>query len=311
MTKDASNDTPKGDWGTVEPDESDSSPGKAQKDDEAASEVTAQQKVEVERVLAAADFYAVLELSRKCSDNDVKKAYRRLALKLHPDKNNAEGAEEAFKRLSMAFQCLADTQKKSVYDVYGEAEKMPQKQRQQYEKGFVSAEDLFDAFFTPEDEDTQVRGGDNLSACHSIPLVLLFLLTTLWNFMSTGSPEPGRKFSWNQTDFYKNERLTPVLNSTYYVSDDFHKYYMEGSVFHREFEEQVEAQFIKRMEKRCEEQEALIHKRVARAKRRRNATLLDEARRLPRDACMNLSRLKLKHNELYRDVMNIPKHPEL
>ena len=65
------------------------------------------------------DYYEVLGVSRSASDADVKKAYRKLALKLHPDKCQAAGAEEAFKSVSKAFACLSDGDKRAAYDRYG------------------------------------------------------------------------------------------------------------------------------------------------------------------------------------------------
>ena len=65
------------------------------------------------------DYYEMLGVSRSASDADVKKAYRKLALKLHPDKCKAAGAEEAFKSVSKAFACLSDGDKRAAYDRYG------------------------------------------------------------------------------------------------------------------------------------------------------------------------------------------------
>ena len=65
------------------------------------------------------DYYSILGVARSASDADVKKAYRKLALKLHPDKCQANGAEEAFKSVSKAFACLSDKDKRAAYDRYG------------------------------------------------------------------------------------------------------------------------------------------------------------------------------------------------
>ena len=69
-----------------------------------------------------ADFYAVLAVERDASDDDIKQAYRRLAMQWHPDRNNgAKEAEEKFKTISEAYDVLRDPQKRAAYDRYGEA----------------------------------------------------------------------------------------------------------------------------------------------------------------------------------------------
>ena len=62
-------------------------------------------------IRAGNDLYAILSLPKSADDDDIKKAYRKLALKLHPDKNKAARADEAFKAISKAFSCLSDPDK--------------------------------------------------------------------------------------------------------------------------------------------------------------------------------------------------------
>ena len=68
------------------------------------------------------DFYDILGISRGASDSEIKKAYRKLAMKWHPDKNqdNKETAEKKFKAVSEAYEILSDPKKKEIYDQYGE-----------------------------------------------------------------------------------------------------------------------------------------------------------------------------------------------
>ncbi|CAG2058544.1 unnamed protein product [Timema podura] len=68
----------------------------------------------------AKDYYKTLGLSKGASDDDIKKAYRKLALKYHPDKNKAAGAEEKFKEVAEAYEVLSDKKKRDIYDQYGE-----------------------------------------------------------------------------------------------------------------------------------------------------------------------------------------------
>src|SRR3954464_15373150 len=69
-----------------------------------------------------ADYYAVLEVARTASDEEVKKSYRKLAMTYHPDRNNgAKDAEEKFKEITEAYDVLRDPQKRAAFDRYGEA----------------------------------------------------------------------------------------------------------------------------------------------------------------------------------------------
>lgn len=64
--------------------------------------------------------YRVLKLSQGCNEAEIKKAYRKLSLKVHPDKNSAPNADEAFKAVGLAYATLSDPQKRTIYDRYGE-----------------------------------------------------------------------------------------------------------------------------------------------------------------------------------------------
>jgi molecular chaperone DnaJ len=96
------------------------------------------------------DYYEVLGVSRTASDDDIKKAYRRLALQYHPDRNSAPEATERFKEATEAYQVLSDAEKRNMYDRFGHSA---------FERAggaggvdfnnFVglSIEDLFESFF--------------------------------------------------------------------------------------------------------------------------------------------------------------------
>src|SRR5215217_5259926 len=69
-----------------------------------------------------ADFYSVLGVQKTASDDDIKKAYRKLAMQFHPDRNNGSSeAEEKFKEITEAYDVLRDPNKRAAYDRYGEA----------------------------------------------------------------------------------------------------------------------------------------------------------------------------------------------
>ncbi|KAK2164520.1 hypothetical protein LSH36_62g00007 [Paralvinella palmiformis] len=66
------------------------------------------------------DYYKTLGISKGANEDEIKKAYRKMALKYHPDKNKSSGAEEKFKAIAEAYEVLSDPKKREIYDKYGE-----------------------------------------------------------------------------------------------------------------------------------------------------------------------------------------------
>ena len=62
------------------------------------------------------DYYDVLEVSREASDEEIKKAFRKLAMEYHPDRNKREEAEEKFKEINEAYQVVGSEEKRQQYD---------------------------------------------------------------------------------------------------------------------------------------------------------------------------------------------------
>jgi DnaJ homolog subfamily B member 12 len=99
--------------------------------------------------------YRVLGIAQSANEAEIKKAYRKLSLKVHPDKNSAPGANDAFKTVSLAYATLSDDQKRTIYDRYGDED--PDENRpgrggmggvhMRHGGQEMSPEDIFNAFF--------------------------------------------------------------------------------------------------------------------------------------------------------------------
>ena len=99
------------------------------------------------------DYYAILGIKKDATEAEIKKAYRKLALKWHPDKNpnNREEAEEKFKKINEAYSVLSDKNKRRQYDRGGDFS---------FDFGSFNADDIFKDFFGGKDPFSEFFGDD-------------------------------------------------------------------------------------------------------------------------------------------------------
>lgn len=101
------------------------------------------------------DYFSILRVSKNASEEDVKRSYKKLAMKWHPDKNavNTEEAEAKFKQISEAYDVLSDPQKRQIYELYGEEglkaglHPPPSSKQRGFKFSPRDAEDIFAEFF--------------------------------------------------------------------------------------------------------------------------------------------------------------------
>ncbi len=115
------------------------------------------------------DYYEILEVKKDASEDDIKKSYKKLAMKWHPDKNpnNKEEAEKRFKEISEAYQVLSDSSKRSMYDMGCDEDDIPDFEDADFDikfnipKGprppmrgfnFQNPNDLFNSFFEQQNQ---------------------------------------------------------------------------------------------------------------------------------------------------------------
>ncbi|PWA35790.1 hypothetical protein CTI12_AA606190 [Artemisia annua] len=188
------------------------------------------------------DYYDILGVSKDCGVEDIRKAYRKLSLKVHPDKNKAPGSEEAFKKVSKAFKCLSDEESRKKYN------------------GDVDAEEIFRNFFfggmnprattqftgfnfgngTRARTQTQTgntnNGGDGFNIRALLQLLPVLLILYLSFFSSSNDPV----YSLSRTYSYDHRLLTQKGVPFFVKSRNFEQAYpnsdervrLEGRIEH-------------------------------------------------------------------------------
>ncbi|GAB4843616.1 hypothetical protein Ancab_013580 [Ancistrocladus abbreviatus] len=206
------------------------------------------------------DYYAILGVEKTCSVDEIRKAYRKLSLKVHPDKNKAPGAEEAFKKVCKAFKCLSEEDSRRQYDQTGLVDDYEYNQRHNVRRRRRAANDFYDDEFDPDEifraffgqtdifrtshvfrtrgMGTQQRaefngGGPNLMVLLQL---LPFLLIILLAYLPFSEPE----YSLQKSYTYQIPRFTEKYGVEFYVkSPDFDRSYPFGSAARANFEDSV------------------------------------------------------------------------
>lgn len=263
----------------------------------------------MQKILKTKNYYAIFGVEKTAKEDEIKRAYKKLALKLHPDKNGAPNAEEAFKKVSKAIQCLTDERKRQIYDTYGDEERAAQAGAQQYqETDFMSANDFFEAFFNggaPQQRRRQHDPDGDMQRQHLFQLLpLLFVLLTAFSPFSLFNNAPQRKFSWQREGNFPIVKTSKRLAATYYVSKSFDKDYPPHSRQKSEFENALEMDYIRNAQSECEYQERQMWRRVMVARRNTDPTLrsieVEKAKAVPRKSCEKVEKIKAKNGALFR-----------
>jgi len=271
---------------------------------------TVEQMQLAQKILRTNDYYQILELPRDANEDAVKKAYKKIALKLHPDKNKAPGAEEAFKKVSKAVQCLTDQEKKNVYDRYGDEDRIPQSRRHNYQQDFMTPEDLFAAFFgggaSPSHHGHRQHGhgqSEQVPRAQMLQMLPVIFLVLVWLASNFTSRDSGARFSFTETTQYRNERSSTSLNIAYWVTAEFDDHYPQGTKYLAEFDRQVEIYYVRTVQSDCDEQDNMMYRKVMLAKRTGNAAEVQKARNHPRPKCTEMKKIKSRHKDIWHAAM--------
>uniref|UniRef100_A0A2P2LC53 Uncharacterized protein MANES_14G131700 n=1 Tax=Rhizophora mucronata TaxID=61149 RepID=A0A2P2LC53_RHIMU len=235
----------------------------------AAATYTEEQVTIVRQINRKKDYYEILGLEKSCSVEDVRKAYRKLSLKVHPDKNQAPGAEEAFKAVSKAFQCLNNEESREKFDVTGNDEPVLERRaassgyqysggyyddfdpdeifRQFFFGGMHPAAAQFSSFYFEGGMGPRMGGnaaGFNIrSLMQLLPVLLIFLL----NFLPSSQPI----YSLSRSYPYEHRYTTQKGVNFYVKSTKFERDYPSGSQQRTALERNVERDYVSMLAHNC------------------------------------------------------------
>jgi curved DNA-binding protein CbpA len=280
---------------------------------------TAEQASEVKKYMGIKDYYKLLGVPKNADSAAMKRAFRKLAVKFHPDKNTAPNATDVFKKISNAYEVLKDDEKRKSYDTFGPDGPQMASQRGGHQQGFhpsMGPDDLFDMFFgddrrryrrnpranffhqrTRRDHAQHRQGGGGAAAgnplmaqlVQALPLILVMLFALLNGIGNSEEP-----FSMSPTRSHFLKRVTPNYRVPYYVTRSFDRQYARDHRGLYYINARVEEQYVEKLKKTCETERVKQKKLFRTAKkssRQAREALLDQARSMELPSCARLEEI--------------------
>ncbi|XP_074034972.1 dnaJ homolog subfamily B member 12 [Leptinotarsa decemlineata] len=289
---------------------------KSEDTEKKSKDYTEEQEEAVKRIKKCKDYYEILGISKDATDSEIKKAYKKLALQMHPDKNKCPGASEAFKAVGNAVAVLTDPEKRKQYDLYGSDEDRVSSRGHQYTytRGFeadATADELFNMFFGGGFSGSNVyvrRGGrwqrQSSSNQHQertnqreqqngytafiqiLPILLAILLSMASSFFIS---DPA--YSLQASSKYPILRKTMNLNVPYYVKENFHMEY-QGSV--KRLEMSVEEDYVQTLKHACYREKSYKESMIWKARNFGDQELYHNAQNIKLPSCEQLQNLRAR-----------------
>lgn len=226
-----------------------------------------------QNLLNKTDYYSILNIPKTASQDDIKKAYRKLVIKFHPDKNKAPSAEDAFRHLQKAYECLTDDSRKAYYDDTGADADMNYHMDQGFSKEIFLAI-IFNFFggsiFSPDHyihrkyNPEFVSGQQNFGIKVKIVPILIFIML-IW-FSGFGPVEA--EYSFVPSPNFSSGHVTENLKIPYFLAKTANN--TDGHL--KVLETKIEENYMSLLNKQCEQNLNFKHQIMNKAKISQGAT---------------------------------------
>lgn len=290
---------------------------------------TPEQQAAARTFLRKADYYELLGIPRTATAKEITSAFRKAARLVHPDKNSCPEADQAFKVVNRAHECLSDEQKRRVYDLSGRDESVPEARPRGHahsfhQQGFgggggIDPQDLFTFMFTGGDPQfffRQQQARRRAEQAHQrqqqqqqhvnreahpfgsllqiLPILLILLLSFIT--MPGGNSSSGAvpEFSLHKVQPFIVQRAT-ANDIPYFVSMATHHRVNRDPGAQRRLEGRVERDYVDLARRKCTEEMNEVRKLETRARRlsgKDRDWVLGQAEDHPREWCERLQRLQ-------------------
>uniref|UniRef100_A0A3Q3B548 DnaJ heat shock protein family (Hsp40) member B12a n=1 Tax=Kryptolebias marmoratus TaxID=37003 RepID=A0A3Q3B548_KRYMA len=258
---------------------------------DSAKSYTAEQLEAVRKIKSCKDYYQILGVEKTASEEDLKKAYRKLALKFHPDKNHAPGATEAFKAIGNAYAVLSNAEKRRQYDQYGEERTHPSRHRHHHDfEADISPEDLFNMFFGGGFPSSKQKLDERCFALlvQLMPILILIIVSALSQLMVT---QPPYSLSYRQSAGHIHKRHTSHLKVPFFVGDRFNEEFTGNNL--KNVERSVEEDYISNLRNNCWKEKQQKEGLLYRARYFGDSELYQRAQRMGTPSCSRLSEIQV------------------
>ncbi|KAH8390251.1 hypothetical protein KR200_010663 [Drosophila serrata] len=250
----------------------------------------------VQKVLRCRTHYEVLRVSHHATYSEVKRAYHKLALRLHPDKNQAPGAEQAFRRISEAADCLTDCQKRIEYNLGKSVSDCQGQHRPEYD-------DYLSGSACQEDEDQEEakaghrrpyqaanqRKPQSQSLYQTEQLVIGVVAALVFLFITMHYIAAAPVYSFTPTRTHTLHRITQASHIAYYISPKNLAKFTEQQLI--KLEKEIEQVYISDLKLKCKQERSLRDTLLLRARQANNQRLLEQAVQMPTPACQMVYQL--------------------